>query len=102
MIHLSGARCLAMSVVGGLFGWSIGSDSAATMAHYQALSHEALIAELAEKNFDSPSAGIAVGVFMVAATVIVVDVLTRFFDAVWKRIEPSSPSQPTSTPETTA
>jgi hypothetical protein len=88
MIRLSGARCLAMSIVGALFGWWIGIDSESTMAHYRALSHDALLQELAERNDGQLSTNIAGGVFVVAATVIAVDVLTRFFRAVWHRIEP--------------
>ena len=54
MIRLSGARCLAMSLVGALLGWWASVNDLSTMSHYRALSH---------------------------------DVLTRFLDAVWLRIE---------------
>jgi hypothetical protein len=50
MIELTGPRCLAMSVVGVVLGWLTSLDSSSAMAHYRALSHDALLSELAEKN----------------------------------------------------
>jgi hypothetical protein len=96
MIRLSGARCLAISLVGALFGWWASVDDLSTMAHYRALSHDALITELAQKNDGQVSTSIMGGLFVVLAVVLLVDVLTRFFDAVWRRIE--LPAGPNSTP----
>jgi hypothetical protein len=88
MIRLSGARCLAMSVVGALFGWWATIDDLSTMTHYRALSHPALLTELAQKNDGQVSTSIMGGLIVVISVVLLVDVLTRFFDAVWRRIEP--------------
>ena len=87
MIRLSGARCLAMSLVGALFGWWASVDDVSTMMHYRAMSHDALITELAQKNDGHVSTSIMGGLFVVVAIVVLVDVLTRFFDAVWRRID---------------
>lgn len=88
MIRLSGARCLAISLVGALFGWWANLDDVSTMAHYRALSHDALLTELAQANDGQVSTNIMGGLFVVLTIVLLVDVLTRFFDAVWLRIEP--------------
>jgi hypothetical protein len=98
MIRLSGPRCLAMSVVGALFGWWASLDSISTLAHYRALSHDALLSELTEKNNGELSTSIMGGLLVVVAIVIAVDVLTRFFKAVWNRIEPARPSRPEPAP----
>ena len=88
MIRLSGARCLAISAVGVLLGWWTNLSSVSTMTQYQALSHEALLAKLAETNDGALSTSILGGLFVVAGSVIATDVLTRFFKAIWLRIEP--------------
>jgi hypothetical protein len=98
MIRLSGARCLAMSLVGALFGWWVSVDDLSTMAHYRALTHDALILELAQNNDGRVSTSIMGGLFMVAAIVLLVDVLRRFFDAVWLRIEMPRGQASNSTP----
>ena len=98
MIRLSGARCLAMSLVGALFGWWASVDDLSTMTHYRAMSHDALITELAQKNGGQVSTSIMGGLFVVVAIVVLVDVLTRFFDAVWLRIELPGRESPNSTP----
>jgi hypothetical protein len=95
MIRLSGARCLAMSVVGAVLGWWISLDDVSTMAHYRALTHDALMQELAQRNDGSVSSGITGGLFLVVTVVLLVDVLNRFFDAIWRRIEPAPPGQGT-------
>lgn len=94
MIRLSGARCLAMSLVGALFGWWASVDDLSIMTHYRALSHDALITELAQKNDGQVSTSMMGGLFVVVAVVVLVDVLTRFFDAVWLRIEPAGRASP--------
>jgi hypothetical protein len=99
MIELSGPRCLAMSVVGVVLGWLTSLDSLSTMTHYRALSHDALLSELAEKNDGQLSTNIMGALFIVVALVIAVDVLTRFFEALWRRIEPPRPAGPESTPD---
>jgi hypothetical protein len=101
MIRLSGPRCLAMSVVGVLFGWWANLSSTSTMTHYRGLSHEALLTELAKTNDGALSTSIIGGLVVVAAVVIATDILTRFFKAVWLRIEPRSPTT-NSTPEEAA
>jgi len=68
MIRLSGPRCLAMSVVVALFGWRAGLDSLSTLTHYRALSHDALLSELAEKNGGALSTSIMGGLFVVVVT----------------------------------
>ena len=92
MIRLSGARCLAMSVVGGLLGWWISLDEVTTMTHYRGLTHDALIQELAQRNDGNVNSSVTGGLFLVVAVVVAVDVLTRFFEAVWRRIEPDAPA----------
>lgn len=98
MIELSGARCLAMSVVGVFLGWLISLDSSSTMDHYRALSHDALLTELAKQNDGQLSTNVMGGLFVVAALVIAVDLLTRLFEALWRRIEPPRPATPGSAP----
>jgi hypothetical protein len=94
MIRLSGARCLAISLVGALFGWWASVDDVSTMAHYRALSHDALLTELAQANDGQVSTSLMGGLFVVFGLVLLVDVLTRFFDAVWLRIEPPRAESP--------
>jgi hypothetical protein len=50
MIRLSGPRCLAMSVIGALFGWWSNSSSIADKSRYSGMTPDALITELASKN----------------------------------------------------
>jgi hypothetical protein len=47
MIRLSGPRCLAMSVVGSLFGWWSNSSGIAAISRYRGMTHDALMTELA-------------------------------------------------------
>jgi len=72
MIRLSGARCLAMSLVGALFGWWASVDDLSTMTHYRALSHDALLTELARKNDGQVSTSIMAGLFVVLAVRVLV------------------------------
>jgi hypothetical protein len=95
MIRLTGARCLAMSMVGALLGWWASVDDLSTMTHYRGLSHAALLTELAQTNDGRVSTSIIGGLIVVISVVLLVDVLSRFFDAVWRRIE--SPTSPDST-----
>jgi hypothetical protein len=88
MIRLSGPRCLAMSVVGILLGWWTNASSVAEMTRYRSLSHDALLTELASQKDGVLSTSIIGGLIVVLAIVLVVDVLTRFFRAMWQRIEP--------------
>jgi hypothetical protein len=97
MIRLSGARCLAMSLVGVLVGWWASVDDLSKMTHYRAMSHDALITELAQKNDGQVSTSIMGGLFVVVAIVVLVEVLTCFFDAVWLRIELPGRGTPNST-----
>lgn len=83
-----------MSAVGVLLGWFSGLDSTSTMAHYRGLSHDALLAELAEKNDGQLGTNIMGALFVVIAIVIAVNLLTRFFEAIWRRIEPPRPARP--------
>jgi branched-subunit amino acid permease len=101
MVELTGPRCLAMSVVGVVLGWLINLDSSSTMSHYRALSHDALLSELAKQNEGQLSTNIMGALFVVAALVIAVDLLTRVFEALWRRIEPPRPAGPGSTPDAT-
>jgi hypothetical protein len=94
MVELTGPRCLAMSVVGVVLGWLINLDTSSTMNHYRALSHDALLSELAKQNDGQLSTNIMGALFVVAAMVIAVDLLTRFFEALWRRIEPPRPAGP--------
>jgi hypothetical protein len=89
MIHITGARALAMSVVAVPFGWWIATNSAASMARYRTLSHEALLTELASESSTSIPEGIAGALFAVVAVTIAVDVVTHFFSVIWKRIGPA-------------
>lgn len=70
MIRLSGARCLAMSLVGALFGWWASVDDLSTMTHYRAMSQDALITELAQKNDGQVSTSIMGELFVVVAIVV--------------------------------
>ena len=88
MIRLSGPRCMAMTVAGVLLGWWSNTSSVTGMAHYRNLSHEELLTELASTNDGALSTSIMGGLFVVIGIVLLVDVLTRFFRALWHRIEP--------------
>jgi hypothetical protein len=103
MIQLSGPRCVAMSTAGILFGWWFNTTSVADMARYRSLTHEELLTELASTNDGVLSTSIMGGLFLVAIVVLTVDVLTRFFQAIWDRIEPpTEPAHDTSTPKAAA
>ena len=88
MINLSGARCLAISLAGAVLGWWIALGEPSKLAHYKSLSHDALLAELTRSHSGNIAPDLIAGVFFVGGAVIAVDVLTRFFDAVWARISP--------------
>lgn len=85
-MHLSGARSLAMSVVALALGWVFSLRDASTLAHYKALSHDALISELASEYDSSLTTNIAGAVFFVLVIVIAVDLLTRLFERLWTRL----------------
>ena len=87
---------MAMTVAGVLLGWWSNTSGVSGMAHYQALSHEELLSELASTNDGVLSTSIMGGLFVVMGIVLTVDVLTRFFRALWHRIEP--PGEATSIP----
>lgn len=76
-----------MSLVGALLGWWASVAHPSTMTHYRALSHDALMTELAQTNDGQVSTSSMSGLFLVIAIVLLVDVLSRYFDAVWLRIE---------------
>ena len=80
MLRLSGARSLAMSIVSLGLGWWISLEDVSTLTHYKALSHDALMSELASKYDGRLSTNIAGGVFLVLVVVIGVDLLTVLFE----------------------
>jgi hypothetical protein len=86
MIHLSGARSLAISAVALAFGWVMNGNEASTLAHYQSLSHDALLAELASKYDSHLSTNLIGALVLVFVVVLAVDLLTALFDRVWARL----------------
>ena len=91
-INFSGPRSLAVSVMAGLFSLLVltGNNDE---AHYRAMSKDAIVAELVSKH-SSPAGALSVSLIMVLAMVVGVDVLTGFFDAVWRRIRPGEDGSP--------
>ncbi|HVH66446.1 MAG TPA: hypothetical protein VM716_01115 [Gemmatimonadales bacterium] len=86
MIHLSGARSLAMSVVALALGWLINGSDASTLAHYKSLSHDALLSELASKYDGHLATNVIGALFLVFVLVLAVDLLTGLFERVWARL----------------
>jgi hypothetical protein len=72
----------------------ISTGEPAKMAHYRALSHDALLAELERLNNGSLSTAVLGGLFVVAAAVIGTDLLTTFYEVVWARLQGASPAVP--------
>ena len=91
MLSLSGGRSLAISVMGLALGWWGTMDDATILAHYQSLSYDALIKELATKYDGRLTPNLAGGVFVVLVIVIAVDLLTKLFDRAWLRLGGSPP-----------
>lgn len=86
-VSLSGSRSLAISVIAGVFGWMIVANDSHDTAHYQAMSKDAIIAELASKHEHVSAAGmLTFCLILILGIVVGVDVLTNFFDAIWRRI----------------
>lgn len=94
MLHLSGARALAMSIVAGGLGWWINLDGAPTLAHYKGLSHDALISELTARYSGDLASNLAGGAFLVFLVVIAVDLLTGGLDRLWARLGGPPARQP--------
>lgn len=86
VLHISGARALAVSVVGIALGWFISASEATTLAHYQGLSHDALMSELASKYDSKVTTSIVGALFLVLLVVIAVDLLTKLFERIWARL----------------
>jgi hypothetical protein len=86
MLHLSGARALAISVVGIALGWFISASEATTLAHYQSLSHDALLKELAAKYSGNVATSILGALFLSLVIVLAADLLTKLFDRIWARL----------------
>jgi hypothetical protein len=86
VLHLSGARALAISVVGIALGWFISASEASTLAHYQSLSHDALLKELTSKYETDLATSIIGALFLVLVVVLAVDLLTKLFDRIWARL----------------
>jgi hypothetical protein len=84
-ISLSGSRSLAISVIAGLFGWMIIANDSRDPSHYQAMSKDAIIAELTSKHIGAAGM-LTFCLILILAIVVGVDVLTNFFDAIWQRI----------------
>jgi len=77
LIRLSGTRVAAILVVSGLMAvWLVGSE-AETMASYRALSHDALLAELAERHGTGFGENFMATLFAVGIVVGLVDVVDR-------------------------
>lgn len=93
-IRLSGPRLLAINALGSLFGYWTHLEQAPAVEKYRAMTHEALLEELASQNSGEMGYTIVAGIFLVGAVVVVTDLLTRFFTAAWQRIEPRSGGQP--------
>lgn len=89
MIHLSGARSLAISVVALALGWLISGSEASTLAHYKSLSHDALLSELTSKYESHLATNLIGALFLVFVVVLAVDLLTVLFDRVWARLSGS-------------
>jgi len=83
---LSGSRTLAVSIIAALFSWAFGrSDTAAVVARYQKMSKDAIIAQIASKH-TSAVEYLSFSLFFAFGIVVAVDLLTRVFDALGRRI----------------
>jgi len=98
-IRLDGPRLLAISVLGALMGWISFSSQRDDVVRYKAMSHDSLIAALAQDGPSDLGTSVTGGLLMVLVLVLATDQLARFFMAVWRRIEPdprdeSAPRRP--------
>ncbi len=84
-LSLSGSRSLATAIIGVLFGWAFGGNDAATLARYQKMTKDAIVADLASKQSSIPMSLFA-SLLIILLLVVAVDVLTSAFDALGRRI----------------
>lgn len=84
-LSLSGSRTLAVSIIGALFAWAFGGNDTAVLARYQKMSKDAIIAEIASKH-TSAVGYLSVSIIITLGIVVSVDLLTRVFDALGRRI----------------
>ena len=85
-LSLSGSRTLAVSIIAALFSWAFGrSDTAAVVARYQKLSKDAILAQIASRH-TSAVGYLSASLFFTISIVVGVDLLTRAFDALGRRI----------------
>ena len=84
-ISLSGSRALATAIIGVLFGWAFSGNDAATIARYQKMSKDAIVAELIAKQ-SSLAMSLFASLLIILLIVIAVDLLTSAFNALGRRI----------------
>jgi len=84
-LSLSGSRTLAVSIIAALFSWTFGRSDTAVLARYQKMSKDAIIAQIASKH-TSAVEYLSFSLFFTISIVVAVDLLTRVFDALGRRI----------------
>jgi len=95
-ISFSGSRTLATAIVAVLFGWAFSGNDAATLARYQKMTKDAVVADIASKH-TSAAAMLAGCLIIILLIVVAVEVLTHAFDALGRRIgvTPNGSAPPT-------
>jgi hypothetical protein len=89
MLQINGARVSAIVTTGIVAGWFIAADNAAKVVRYRTLTPDALLNEVVNKNSGGLPGSIIGAVVLIAVAVILVDLLTRLFEAVWGRLQPA-------------
>ena len=84
-LSLSGSRTLAIAIIAALFGWAFGGSDTAVLARYQKMSRDAIIADIASRH-TSAVGYLSVSIIITLGIVVGVDLLTRVFDALGRRI----------------
>ena len=84
-LSLSGSRTLAVSIVAALFSWTFGRSDTTVPARYHKMSKDAILADIASKH-NSAVEYLSFSLFFAISIVVAVDLLTRVFDALGRRI----------------
>jgi hypothetical protein len=87
------ARLIAVLLVGYGLAFMIVDSDATNMAHYRSLSHDALLADLAEKNHDSFDGAFLVALLLVAAITGAVEGIAALVVLIMNRISPLPPPE---------
>lgn len=101
MRRLSGARSVAIGVVGVALGWWISIDKASKLAHYKGMSPDGLAGELVSK-YDAKLTSTILGALITVVIIVgAVDLVTALIERLSARFG-SSPGAPKPSSDTPA